>query len=126
MLDPFGVYTLQESLWVGHELEKLDYYWLEHPMVETKLEPYRRLTRELDIAICSPEHVPGGHLYPRRVDAAGRLGYVPHRRGLWRDHRVLQDGHVLPGPGHPVRDARRRLDQQPHPGGHARIDLRVL
>jgi L-alanine-DL-glutamate epimerase-like enolase superfamily enzyme len=60
MLDPFGVYTLQEALWVGRELEKLGYYWLEHPMIETRLEPYRRLTRELDIAICSPEHIPGG------------------------------------------------------------------
>jgi L-alanine-DL-glutamate epimerase-like enolase superfamily enzyme len=60
MLDPFGVYTLDEALWVGHELEKLGYYWLEHPMVETRVEAYRRLTRELDIAVCSPEHVPGG------------------------------------------------------------------
>ena len=53
MLDPFGVYTLQEALWVGRELEKLDYYWLEHPMVETKLETYRRLTRELQHSVCS-------------------------------------------------------------------------
>jgi len=60
MLDPFGVYTLEQSLWVGRELEKLGYYWLEHPMVETRIEAYRRLTRELDIAILSPEHVPGG------------------------------------------------------------------
>lgn len=58
--DPFGVYTLEESLWIGRELEKLGYYWLEHPMVETRVEAYRRLTRELDIAILSPEHVPGG------------------------------------------------------------------
>ena len=60
MLDPFGVYTLEESLWVARELEKLDYYWLEHPMVETRTEAYRRLTRETQIAICSPEHVKGG------------------------------------------------------------------
>ncbi|MCC6627967.1 MAG: enolase [Chloroflexi bacterium] len=60
MLDPFGVYTLEESLWVGRELEKLNFYWLEHPMIETRVEAYRRLTRGLDIAICSPEHVPGG------------------------------------------------------------------
>ncbi|MFP6641950.1 MAG: enolase C-terminal domain-like protein [Candidatus Latescibacterota bacterium] len=60
MLDPFGVYTLEESLWVARELEKLDYYWLEHPMVETRVEAYRRLTRETRIAICSPEHVKGG------------------------------------------------------------------
>lgn len=60
MLDPFGVYTLEESIWVGHELEKLDYYWLEHPMIETRTEAYRRLSSELDIAVCSPEHAPGG------------------------------------------------------------------
>jgi L-alanine-DL-glutamate epimerase-like enolase superfamily enzyme len=60
MLDPWGIYTLEEALWVGHELEKLDYYWLEHPMHETRVEPYRRLARELQIAICSPEHAPGG------------------------------------------------------------------
>lgn len=60
MLDPFGVYTLEQALWVGRELEKLNFYWLEHPMIETRIEAYRRLTRELQIAICSPEHVPGG------------------------------------------------------------------
>jgi L-alanine-DL-glutamate epimerase-like enolase superfamily enzyme len=60
MHDPFGVYTLEESLWIGRELEKLGYYWLEHPMIETRVEAYRRLTRELQIAILSPEHVPGG------------------------------------------------------------------
>ena len=60
MLDPFGVDTLEESLWVARELEQLNYYWLEHPMSETRVEAYRRLTRETQIAICSPEHVKGG------------------------------------------------------------------
>jgi len=60
MLDPFGGYSFAEALWVGRELEKLGYYWLEHPMIETRIEAYRRLTRELEIAILSPEHVPGG------------------------------------------------------------------
>jgi L-alanine-DL-glutamate epimerase-like enolase superfamily enzyme len=60
MLDPFGSYTLEQALWVGRELEKLNFYWLEHPMMETRVEAYRRLTRELDIAILSPEHLPGG------------------------------------------------------------------
>ena len=60
MLDPFGSYTLEQALWVGRELEKLDFYWLEHPMTETRLEAYRRLTQELDIAILAPEHLPGG------------------------------------------------------------------
>ena len=60
MLDPFGVYTLEESLWVARELEELNYYCLEHPMVETRVESYRRLTQQTSIAICSPEHVKGG------------------------------------------------------------------
>ena len=29
-------------------------------MVETRIEPYRRLTRELDIAVMAPEQLPGG------------------------------------------------------------------
>ena len=60
MFDPFGVYTLEQALWVARELEKLDYYWLEHPMLETRMEAYRRLTAETRIAILAPEHVPGG------------------------------------------------------------------
>jgi L-alanine-DL-glutamate epimerase-like enolase superfamily enzyme len=60
MLDPFGGYSLNQALWVGRELEKLDFYWLEHPMMETRIEAYRRLTQELDIAVLSPEHIPGG------------------------------------------------------------------
>ena len=60
MHDPFGVYTLDEAIWMGHELEKLGYYWLEHPIIETRVEAYRRLCRELSIAILAPEHVPGG------------------------------------------------------------------
>ena len=60
MLDPFGVYTLEEALWVGRQLEELNFYWLEHPMPEFTVEAYRRLARELSIAICSPEHVRGG------------------------------------------------------------------
>jgi len=64
MLDPWGVYTLEQALWVGRELEKLDFYWLEHPMLEARMEPYVRLCQELDIAICSPE-IPEGNLYTR-------------------------------------------------------------
>ena len=60
MFDPFGVYTLEQSLWVARELEKLNYYWLEHPMLETRIEAYRRLTSETKIAILAPEHLPGG------------------------------------------------------------------
>jgi len=59
MLDPWSVYTYQESLMVGRQLEKLDYYWLEHPMDERRMEPYKQLTKELDINILGPEMEPG-------------------------------------------------------------------
>lgn len=61
MLDPWGIYSLDESIYVGKALERLDYYFLEHPMHEIRVEPYRRLCRELDIAVCSPEHATNMH-----------------------------------------------------------------
>jgi len=61
MLDPWSVYTYEEALWVGRELEELGYYWLEHPMDERRIEPYRKLCQELAINICSPELTAGSY-----------------------------------------------------------------
>ncbi len=61
MLDPWGIYTLDESIYVGRELERLGYYFLEHPMHEFRIEPYRRLCNTLDIAVCAPEHADRMH-----------------------------------------------------------------
>jgi L-alanine-DL-glutamate epimerase-like enolase superfamily enzyme len=61
MYDPWGTYmTLEEALKVGRELEKLDFYWYEHPMPETRPETYVKLSRELTIPILSPEIAHGG------------------------------------------------------------------
>ena len=61
MYDPWGTYmSLEEAIKVGRELEKLDYYWYEHPMPEYRVESYVRLSRELSIPILSPEIVAGG------------------------------------------------------------------
>jgi L-alanine-DL-glutamate epimerase-like enolase superfamily enzyme len=51
---------MEEALLVGRELEKLNYYWYEHPMPEYRVESYVRLCRELTIPILSPEIVAGG------------------------------------------------------------------
>ena len=61
LFDPWGVYTYSESVYVGHELERLGYYFFEHPMDERRTEPYRRLAAELDIPICGPELTAGFH-----------------------------------------------------------------
>lgn len=61
MYDPWGTYmSLEEAIQVGRELEKLNYYWYEHPMPEYRVESYVRLSRELSIPILSPEIVAGG------------------------------------------------------------------
>jgi L-alanine-DL-glutamate epimerase-like enolase superfamily enzyme len=61
MFDPWGTYhTFEEALKVGRELEKLGFYWYEHPMPEYRVESYVRLARELSIPILSPEIAAGG------------------------------------------------------------------
>ena len=60
MLDPWGIYTLEEAVWVGERLEELDFYFFEHPMHERAIDPYRRLCAALRIPICGPELAPGG------------------------------------------------------------------
>jgi L-alanine-DL-glutamate epimerase-like enolase superfamily enzyme len=59
MLDANAAYSYGEAVWVGRELEKLDFYFLEEPMLEYNTDLYTRLCQELDIAICSPESVLG-------------------------------------------------------------------
>ena len=61
MFDPWGTYmTMEEAIQVGRELEKLNFYWYEHPMPEYRVESYVRLSREHSIPILSPEIVAGG------------------------------------------------------------------
>ena len=61
MFDPWGTYmSMEEAIKVGRELEKLDFYWYEHPMPEYRVESYVRLCRELTIPILSPEITAGG------------------------------------------------------------------
>jgi L-alanine-DL-glutamate epimerase-like enolase superfamily enzyme len=65
MLDPWGTYqTYADALRVGRALEDLNFHWYEHPMPEHRVDSYIRLTRELDIPICSPEIIEGS-IYTR-------------------------------------------------------------
>ena len=60
MLDPWGIYDFEEAVWAGQRLEELGYYFLEHPMHERIIGPYRKLCEELRIPVCGPELGPGG------------------------------------------------------------------
>ena len=63
--DPWGTYcTYEEAYRVGRELEKLHFYWFEHPMPEYRVSTYEKLCRELDIPILSPE-IAAGSVYTR-------------------------------------------------------------
>ncbi len=59
MLDPYHYYSREEALYLGKELEKLDYYWMEEPMDEHSMSSYVWLCENLSLPICGPETAEG-------------------------------------------------------------------
>jgi L-alanine-DL-glutamate epimerase-like enolase superfamily enzyme len=59
MLDCFHWYSREEAYYVGKELEKLDYLWLEEPMDEHNVSSYVWLAENLTIPILGPESAEG-------------------------------------------------------------------
>jgi len=59
MLDCFHWYSREEAYYIGKELEKLNYAWLEEPMDEHNTASYVWLTENLTIAILGPESAEG-------------------------------------------------------------------
>ncbi len=59
MLDPYHYYSREESLYLGHELEKLGFAWMEEPMDEHSMSSYVWLSERLDLPICGPETAEG-------------------------------------------------------------------
>jgi L-alanine-DL-glutamate epimerase-like enolase superfamily enzyme len=59
MLDPYHYYSREEALYLGRELEKLGYAWMEEPMDEHSMSSYVWLAQQLDLPICGPETVEG-------------------------------------------------------------------
>lgn len=59
MLDPYHYYSRTEALFLGRELEKLDYHWIEEPMDEHSVSSYVWLTQNLDIPMVGPETAEG-------------------------------------------------------------------
>lgn len=55
MLDSYHSYNRQQALYIGRELEKLDFYWLEEPLNEYSVSSYVWLTEQLDIPVIGPE-----------------------------------------------------------------------
>jgi L-alanine-DL-glutamate epimerase-like enolase superfamily enzyme len=59
MLDPYHYYGREESLYIGKELEKLNYHWIEEPMDEHSISSYVWLTEQLTIPVVGPETAEG-------------------------------------------------------------------
>jgi L-alanine-DL-glutamate epimerase-like enolase superfamily enzyme len=59
MLDCFHWYTREEAYYIGKELEKLDYAWLEEPMDEHNVASYVWLAERLVIPVLGPESAEG-------------------------------------------------------------------
>jgi len=59
MLDPFHYYNREQALYLGRELEKLNYYWMEEPMAEHSISSYVWLTEQLDLPMVGPETAEG-------------------------------------------------------------------
>jgi L-alanine-DL-glutamate epimerase-like enolase superfamily enzyme len=61
MADPVAAYSYEQALRVGRELERLNYYWFEEPLPDTNFQGLRKLTADLDIAVCGTEVLAGSH-----------------------------------------------------------------
>ena len=59
MLDPYHYYSRTDALYLGKELEKLDYHWIEEPMGEHSISSYVWLTQQLTIPVVGPETAEG-------------------------------------------------------------------
>jgi L-alanine-DL-glutamate epimerase-like enolase superfamily enzyme len=55
MSDPGPVYSFEQAMRMGRELEKLGYLWFEEPLYDENFHGLRELTRALDIPICGGE-----------------------------------------------------------------------
>lgn len=85
MLDSSGYYTRRDALWVGQELEKLNFYWYEDPIPETDVEGLTELTRMLEIPIAGAEFLyeaTPAHFVPYLTDHISDVVRTDARRGI--------------------------------------------
>jgi L-alanine-DL-glutamate epimerase-like enolase superfamily enzyme len=63
MFDGYHWYTRTDALYLGKELGKLGFLWMEEPMEEESIESYQWLTEQLDdLMVCGPESLAGRFL----------------------------------------------------------------
>ena len=55
MHDPVGIYSFEQAVRVGRELEDLAYRWIEEPLPERQHNKLKQLCDALDIPVLAPE-----------------------------------------------------------------------
>lgn len=71
MLDAYHWYSRTDALFLGRELQKLDYHWYEEPMDEASMTTYKWLADNLDIPVLGPEVAMGKHMVRAEWAASG-------------------------------------------------------
>lgn len=61
MLDPYHRYSRSDALWLGRQIQALDFTWYEEPMYEGSISSYAWLSRNLDVPVLGPETIEGRH-----------------------------------------------------------------
>lgn len=61
MLDGYHWYSRMDALYIGRELEKLNFTWFEEMMSESSMASYTWLSQQLDIPVIGPETASGKH-----------------------------------------------------------------
>jgi L-alanine-DL-glutamate epimerase-like enolase superfamily enzyme len=59
MLDGYHWYSRSEILYIGRELERLHFAWIEEPMDEASIASYKWLADHIDVPVLGPESMPG-------------------------------------------------------------------
>jgi len=59
MLDCWHHFNREDALYIGRELERLNFHWFEEPMDEHNTSSYVWLTNQLDIPVLGPETAEG-------------------------------------------------------------------
>ena len=81
MLDPFHNYSRVQARFIGRELEKLGFHWMEEPMDEHSIASYVWLTDQLDLTIVGPETAEGK--LQTRAEWIVRHAADVSRGGVW-------------------------------------------
>ena len=95
MADPVIGHDYEEALKVGRELEKLDFLWLEEPVLDVDFNSLRKLREKLDIPIIATEVLAGAN-YSTAMYIANDIVDIVRSDVSWRGgiSAVMKTAHM--------------------------------